>query len=88
MKPIIILTVGYITGIIWGLYLKINIVPFVCFIILGTYLLNKIKNIKKYFILFLISLIISNIQINYLENKFNHLYLGLNQIEVTRNCDR
>lgn len=88
MKPIIILTVGYITGIIWGLYLKINIVPFVFFIILGTYFLNKIKNIKKYFILFLISLIISNIQINYLENKFNHLYLGLNQIEVTRNCDR
>lgn len=89
MRPIIIMTVGYITGIIWGLYLKINIVPIIFLIILGFVLiLKKYKKIKKYsskIILFLIFLVISNFQINYLENKYNKLYLGVNDVEVVRN---
>lgn len=104
MRPIIIMTVGYITGIIWGLYLKINIVPIILLIIfvglvikalltikgktfewvsehLGSFV---IKKRKKQIIFFLIFLIISNIQINYLENKFKNLYQRINNVEIIR----
>ena len=77
MRPIIIMTVGYITGIIWGLYLKINIIP----IIFLTILVGILKKDKKMSIIFfLIFLIISNTQINYLENKYKKLYEGINNV--------
>ena len=79
MRPIIIMTVGYITGIIWGLYLKINIIP----IIFLTILVGILKKDKKMSIIFfLIFLIISNTQINYLENKYKKLYEGINNVEI------
>jgi len=85
MRPIIFMTVGYITGIIWGLYLKINVAPIIFLIILGFIIIHK--NIKKYrinIIFFAIFFIISNFQINYLENKYNELYLGVSDVEIIR----
>lgn len=86
MQPLIWITVGYITGFIWGLYLKINIVPIVFLLIVGAILfLKRKKKIPKYqkeFYLFLIFMIISNLQIISLENKFNTLYVELQEIEV------
>lgn len=85
MRPIIFMTVGYITGIIWGLYLKINIAPIILIIILGIIIINKkIKKYKINIILFIIFLIISNFQINYLENKYSRLYLGVSDVEIVR----
>lgn len=86
MQPLICFTVGYITGILWGLYIDINIVPiiFLCFWGL-VFIAKKIKSLEKYklyILLFIISIIFSNIQIGYLENKFNTLYLGIENIDI------
>ena len=42
-RPILIAMIGYIIGILVGLYLKISIVPF-CFLVIAIY---KIKQIYK-----------------------------------------
>lgn len=85
MRPLLFITVGYITGIIWGLYLKINMVPIIFLIILVSIIIcKKIKKYKIGIILFIISLIISYFQINYLENKHDRLYLGISDVEIIR----
>ena len=95
-RPLIWITVGYIIGIIWGLYLKISIAP-IFFIFGGISIflikariidLNLIKEYKFFIITFFIFLIISNIQINFLENKHRSLYQQIKdskteEIEVT-----
>ena len=56
-RPIFIVVIGYIIGIIWGLYLKISIVHFYIFLILIYIIINlqyskqkfKIFSIKRYF---------------------------------------
>ena len=56
-RPILIVVIGYIIGIIWGLYLKISIVPFYIFLITIYIIINlpyskkkfKIFSIKRYF---------------------------------------
>ena len=82
MRPLIIITVGYITGILWGLYLEINIVPIIFIFFFGGIFLIK-KKYKLYLILFTIFILISNLQIKSSENKFNSLYSNLEKIEVT-----
>ena len=95
-RPLIWITVGYIIGIIWGLYLKISIAP-IFFIFGGISILfikariidlNLIKEYKFFIIAFFIFLIISNTQINFLENKHRSLYQQIKdskteEIEVT-----
>lgn len=80
------MTVGYITGFIWGLYFKVNVVPVVFLSMIGSILLiKKNEEISKYkhlIYLFLIFMIISNLQIISLENKFNTLYKDLSEIEL------
>lgn len=82
--PIVFMTVGYITGIIWGLYLKINIVPIIFLLFGGFYLFSKKLyklNKYKYGIAILGAFaIIASIQITTLEKKFNILYDGKSEI--------
>lgn len=81
-RPLIWITVGYITGIIWGLYLKGSIAPiFLLFFVISILLIKTgiinstfFKEYKIFIISFIIFSIIANIHINYLENKHNNLY--------------
>ena len=51
-RPILIACVGYIIGIIWGLYLKISIIPFNIFLYFIIYfLLKRWKKIRYFKIL-------------------------------------
>lgn len=55
-RPIVLITIGYIMGIIWGLYFRISIVPFYFIIILTYIIINKrykksklkILSVKRY----------------------------------------
>ena len=50
-RPIFIIVIGYIIGIIWGLYLQISIVPFY-FLLLIIYIIIKLPYHKKKFRIF------------------------------------
>ena len=50
-RPIFIMVIGYIIGIIWGLYLKISIVPFYIFLI-AIYIISKLPYSKNKFRIF------------------------------------
>ena len=86
-RPILIATLGFITGIIWGLYF--NIVSFIVIIVFSFLLkiLLKNKNIRiiKVFIntnvliLFCIVLLIGNLYIKYLEKDYSKIYKNLNK---------
>jgi len=52
-RPIFIVVIGYIIGIIWGLYLKVSIVPFYIFL-LTIYIIIKLPYSKKRFRIFAI----------------------------------
>ena len=79
-RPMLIITIGYIIGIIWGLYLKISIVPFyigliVIYIIIHlSYRKKKFKifSIKRYFrylkIMFKINFILLIISSSFISN--------------------
>ena len=97
MRPTIIIVVGYITGLIWGRYLKTSIAPVIFLLFLGIYLISnrssklekrdsnwisKLKEIRKYIIISLIFAIVSNIQIMYLENRFNTLYINIKETKL------
>ena len=50
-RPIFIVVIGYIIGILWGLYLKISIVPFYIFLI-AIYIIIQLPYSKKKFRIF------------------------------------
>lgn len=75
-RPILVALIGYIIGIIWELYLKINIAPIFITIIM----INK-KN-YKIVVIILISIIVSNMQIKMLNKKYEELYLNLAENET------
>ena len=79
MQPLIVIVVGYITGILWGQYFNTSIVPIIFFIILGFYSLARKK---RAIILFLLIAIISNLQITHLEKKHNTLYQNLEKVTI------
>lgn len=86
-RPILIAVIGYIIGIIWGLYLKINIIPIIFILLISipiTYKINKqkIKPYKNIIILIAITAIISNIQITYLNKKYNTMYIKNQEYKV------
>lgn len=74
----------------WGLYLKISIVP--AFFLFGVILyllikvklveITKIKKYKKIIISFIIFAIISNFQIMKLEDKYNNLYNNVQDAKI------
>lgn len=90
-RPLVTIAVGYITGIIWGLYLKSSIVPIffliggICFILTKTNIIKK-EYISKSFIIgimtYSIFATISNIQIMDLESKYDSLYKDVEEIKV------
>lgn len=61
-RPIIIITISYIIGILWGIYLKINIYPF-CIILFG--LNNFIRFYSRAFI---------NLKNKYINNLISEVY--------------
>lgn len=50
-RPIFVVVIGYIIGILWGLYLKISIVPFYIFLI-SIYIIIQLPYSKKKFRIF------------------------------------
>lgn len=89
-RPILIATLGFITGIIGGLYF--NMVFFIFVGILAytlQYIIKlKYKRLMKVFItknvviLFAISLLIGNIYISYLERTYEKIYNALEKVKV------
>ena len=88
-RPVFIATLGFIIGIIWGLYF--NIVLFI-FLILGLYYIlyiAKMKQIrilklfitKKVLILFCLCFLCANCYIKYLENDYNKIYNSLDRVQ-------
>lgn len=69
-RPVLIALIGYIIGIIWELYFKINIAPIIIF----TIIIFIKKNNNKMIFLILIPIIISNTLIINQENKYKNLY--------------
>lgn len=75
------ITIAWIFGVIWGLYFKISIALFVIPLIFTCmYLTIKKKiQVRKYVVLFLISVLISNIQITLLEKSFDEKYQNVGE---------
>lgn len=95
-RPILIITIGFITGIIWGLYF--NIVPFLFLIMIFILLIIKIKKINSrndfirvinifiknnVIILFLVSAFISSIYLINCNKKYEHIYYKFTNKEIT-----
>ena len=82
-RPIFIITLGFVFGIVGGLYLKI--VPlFICLLLFLTFIIvytkSNIINIfkrNKSIYVFLISIIISGIWINFYEFRYEQIYKKL-----------
>ena len=102
-RPIFIIVIGYIIGILWGLYLQLSIVPFY-FLLLAIYIIIrlsyhkkkfKIFSIKRYFryiklifkvdiiLTIIISSFISNIIVKFYNNKYENLYSGIENLDIT-----
>lgn len=85
MQPLRWITVGYITGILWGLYLKINIVPMIFLCFGGFFLCKKTKVNSRYhyfFLIFFLAMVISYFQIQFLEYRFGNLYQQLDNVDI------
>ena len=84
-RPIFIITIGYIIGIIWGIYFKISISLFYIFIIpviiVFIYKYNKFNNI---FIIIIIASIISNTIVSIKENEYDSKLANIENIKC--NC--
>lgn len=81
-RPILIALIGYIIGILWELYLSINIAPFAIAILCIYFVFsNKMEILKKFNItilfVFLIPTIISNSIMIYLDNRYENLYKNI-----------
>ncbi|MCI8833330.1 MAG: DNA internalization-related competence protein ComEC/Rec2 [Clostridia bacterium] len=92
-RPILIALIGYIIGIIWELYLKVSIVPFIIILTIINLIIKSrvhtiltIKNIRdiniKAMILLIVSILISNNVTIYLNNKYENIY-NMNKEEQT-----
>ncbi len=92
-RPIVVATIGYIIGIITGLYLK-SIVPFYAFMVVFliiVYLITKFKSYNRYFryiklilnfqtiILILITSIIGFLNISQKEKEYQETYKNMEQ---------
>lgn len=91
-RPILIITIGYITGIIWGLCFKINIILLYLFLSILYIIANilkskKMKHLKKILksniiILMMISSVISNIIVQKANFKYNNLYKDKEELNL------
>lgn len=81
-RPILIALIGYIIGILWELYLSINIAPFAIAILCIYFVFsNKMEILKKINItilfVFLIPMVISNNIMICLDNRYENLYRNI-----------
>lgn len=88
-RPIFILLIGYIIGIIWGLYLKTNIILLylifsIIYFIINFFKSSNIKDIFKinYIILILISSFISYKIIQKSNFKYDNLYIDKEEMKL------
>ena len=94
-RPIFIILIGYIIGILWGLYLKISIVFFYIILLILYYISNISKFKKKKFFhyikilikfnvlsLIIISSLISNIIIKFQTKKYQNLYHDGEELKI------
>ena len=94
-RPIFIILIGYIIGILWGLYLKISIVFFYIFLLILYYISNISKFKKKKFfhyikilikfnvlLLIIISSLTSNIIIKFQTKKYQNLYHDGEELKI------
>ena len=94
-RPIFIILIGYIIGILWGLYLKISIVFFYIVLLILYYISNISKFKKKKFFhynkilikinilsLIIISSLISNIIIKFQTKKYQKLYYDGEELKI------
>ena len=80
-RPIVIITISYILGILWGLYLSINIVPFIFIILVMNYVLyNIFNNNSKIIIIKYIKCIIKNL--NYTNFKYSYDFKTFKLINI------
>ena len=80
---LLLIAIAWIIGIIIGLYFNISIVFILLCLILIYFVINK--RYKKCVIIFVVALIISNIQINLLEKDFKTRYEKLDyEVEIIR----
>lgn len=85
-RPLLIVAISYLIGIIIGVYFKISIPLFIITVISNIIFIKKIKrNIKiaKSIILALLIIIISSAQTVYLNNKYNTLYKSFEGENIT-----
>lgn len=92
-RPILIIVIGYIIGIIWGIYLKISIIP-LYFFIFAIYIIIKLPYQKKKFKIFsvkryfryiklifkiniILTIIVSSFISNIIVNFYNYKYESL-----------
>lgn len=81
-----IFTAGYIIGIIWGLYFKINVVFFCAFFIPVCIFLQKKFNIsKQLLVIIIVSFSVSNLYVSFKNDKYNKTYEMLEGKEITIN---
>lgn len=81
-RPLLIVAVSYIFGIIIGVYLKISI-PFILLLLIILTLKIKEKKYIKIILLIFITIVISTSKTIYLNNKYNTLYKKLEEKEIT-----
>lgn len=93
-RPILIITISYIIGILWGVYLKIDIALFIFVILDFVYIFfffylkrylnitedKYLKNYNKMIFIFIIILHLSFGIIEYKEVKFSRLYENINDV--------
>ena len=88
-RPIIAITLGYIIGIIWGVYVKQTILPIIILYPIYLIINKKTKNIyfkfylkKSIILILIITSIISNTITLINNKKYETLYFGLEEIKV------
>lgn len=82
-RPLLIVAISYLIGIIIGVYFKISIPLFVIALIILLIYTLVMKNKTKIMLLIITTIIISSIQTTYLNNKYNTLYKSLEGEEIT-----
>ena len=89
-RPILVASLGFIIGIIWGLYIKLCIVSIFIIVYIFIYIIRKNKNIKRYFdllcikyiLIFSLFAITSNIYILFLDYRYTNLYRQINDLKL------
>lgn len=77
-RKILLITISYIIGLIWGLYFNKNIALFICFI--GIIYCIKVK--KGYVIPLIITTLLSCTWTSNIKNKYDSIYTGIDECSI------